>query len=323
MKKLILIPIFLFSILIIGCYSNPPISNTSSNTEQSVPSISDSSFSKGEDIYNESPFDDSLVAETFSNLIEEDKNRIITVPLVDISQLDATSRSWFNVAKKDGTAPEQPKDVVNLLEKYSASYLGDTKEKEIYLTFNNGYENGNTSIILDTLKAHNVQASFFVLKHYITSNNELIKRIEEEGHLVVNHSASHKSMDRVMDIEEFRKELVDIENAYEEVTGKKMAKFFRPPSGAYNELTLYYAAASGYKTVFWSFAYDDWDEKRQYSQDYVRKLMMDNASHNGVIVMLHAVSNTNTEVLDEMISYWKDNGFKFKTLYELPHSTTP
>ncbi len=235
------------------------------------------------------------------------------------SKLNAAEKSWFFQPKKDGTPSGEPPEILALIKKYSAYYLGDTNNKVIYLTFDEGYENGYSSKILDTLKANNVKAAFFVTSDYIKRNKDLIKRMDAEGHLVCNHSNTHPSMAQVAlkGQEKFSEEFILTEKAYEEVTGKKMPKFFRPPMGKYSELSLKYTQDLGYKTIFWSFAYKDWIPEQQPSPEAAKKTIMER-THNGGIFLLHAVSKTNTEIMDSILKEWKSRGFEFKTLNELP-----
>lgn len=236
-----------------------------------------------------------------------------------INNFDTTEKNWFYKPKKDGTPSEEPPEVLEMLKKYSGYYLGDTLNKVIYLTFDEGYENGYTSKILDALKENDVKAAFFVTTDYINSNKDLIKRMVSEGHLVCNHSDNHPSMAKVAlkGKEEFEKEFTLTEKAFEEVTGTKMPKFFRPPMGKYSELSMHYTQELGYKTIFWSFAYKDWIPEQQPSHEYAKKIIMER-THNGGIFLLHAVSKTNAEIMDYIIKEWKNRGFEFKTLNDLP-----
>ena len=153
------------------------------------------------------------------------------------------------------------------LARYDAYYAEDTEERSIYLTFDAGYENGNTGPILDALKKHNVPATFFVVGTYIESEPELIKRMAEEGHTVGNHTWHHPDMSAISTMDAFKKELVDVEDIYRDVTGQEMTKFYRPPQGKYNEENLKMAQQLGYKTFFWSLAYVDWYEDDQPTQE--------------------------------------------------------
>lgn len=236
-----------------------------------------------------------------------------------VSNYDTAEKNWFYKPKKDGTPSEEPPEVLEMLKKYSGYYLGDTSKKVIYLTFDEGYEKGYTPKILDALKANEVKAAFFVTTDYINSNKDLIKRMVSEGHLVCNHSNKHPSMAQaaLKGKEKFEEEFTLTEKAFEEVTGTKMPKFFRPPMGKYSELSMKYTQELGYKTIFWSFAYKDWLPEQQPSHEYAKKIIMER-THNGGIFLLHAVSRTNAEIMDSIIKEWKDRGFEFKTLEELP-----
>lgn len=236
------------------------------------------------------------------------------------ASLNKTEKSWYYNPKSNGEPSGEPGDIITLINKYNGYYLGDTSQKIMYLTFDEGYENGYTSKILDILKGNNVKAAFFVTKPYITANKDLIKRMVAEGHLVCNHSNTHPSMPSVAikGQSAFDKEFTDTEAAFTEVTGKEMPKFFRPPMGNYSELSLYYTNALGYKSIFWSFAYKDWETNNQPDEAYAKNLMKQR-THNGAILLLHAVSKTNTNILDSMLKEWKSNGYDFKTLYELPN----
>lgn len=234
-----------------------------------------------------------------------------------LNNLSTKEYNWYLQPRNDKNPPDGPKETTNIISKYPCYYLGDTSKKFLYLTFDEGYENGYTAPILDVLKKHNVKAAFFVVKPYITSNPDLIKRMLEEGHLVCNHSWHHPSMASITNQEKFNKELSEVEKAYKEVTNKDMPKYFRPPMGKYSELSLDYTNALGYKTIFWSFAYMDWDIKKQPAPEYAKKKILDK-THNGAIILLHAVSKTNAEILDDVISEWEKEGFEIKSLDELP-----
>ena len=202
------------------------------------------------------------------------------------------------------------------LAKYDAFYAEQTEEKHIYLTFDVGYENGNTASILDTLKKHNVSATFFVVGTYIESDPELVKRMAEEGHIVGNHTWHHPDMSQIAALDTFKKELVDVEDAYREVTGEGMTKFYRPPQGKYSESNLQMAQELGYKTFFWSLAYVDWyDDNQPTKEEAFDKLL--GRIHPGAIVLLHSTSDTNALILDELIQKWEEMGYTIRSLTEL------
>lgn len=215
------------------------------------------------------------------------------------------------------------RDSADLLKKYNGYGFGDTSKKVIYLTFDEGYENGYTSRILDTLKANNVHAAFFVTKPYVTGSyngvpdSELLKRMANEGHIIANHSVQHKSMPTFTDENAFNAELKGVEEAVNSISGCKMSNYFRPPEGTFSELSLYYTQKLGYKSVFFALAYKDYDVDNQPDPGTARATLLKN-TRDGAIVLLHAVSKTNTEILDSLIKEWKSQGYQFKTLDELP-----
>lgn len=262
---------------------------------------------------------DILPNENIPQNSSEINDKSIKLPNSDISRLSASEKSWFYKPRTDGLTPEEPKEVLDLIKKYNGNYVGDTSKKVLYLTFDEGYENGYTAKILDALKENNVKAAFFVTRPYIDTNIELIKRMVAEGHLVCNHSNTHPSMAKIAssDKEKFEREFAITEQSFENATGTKMPKFFRPPMGKYSELSMYYTDKLQYKTIFWSFAYADWEPKKQPSPENARKVIMER-THNGSIILLHAVSKTNADLMDSLIKEWKSKGYEFKTLNDLP-----
>lgn len=202
------------------------------------------------------------------------------------------------------------------LKQFDAYYSGSTEEKAIYLTFDAGFENGNTPAILDALKKHNVSATFFVVGTFIESNPDLIKRMVEEGHTVGNHTYHHPDMSQISTKEAFQKELQDVENKYKEITGQEMTKCYRPPQGKYSETNLQMAKDMGYKTFFWSLAYVDWYENDQPTKEEAFDKLLGRI-HPGAIVLLHSTSKTNGEILDELLTKWEEMGYTFKPLSEI------
>ena len=202
------------------------------------------------------------------------------------------------------------------LKKYNAYFLGNTNEKKLYLTFDAGYEAGYMPKILETLKKHNVKATFFVVGTLIKSNPELIKQIDNDGHIIGNHSMHHPNMSKMSTMEDFKNEIEPVEALYKEVTGKDMQKYYRPPQGIYNETNLKMANELGYKTIFWSLAYVDWYKNKQPShEDALNKIM--SRIHNGAIILLHSTSKTNSEILDTLLTKLENEGYTFSTLEEL------
>lgn len=233
--------------------------------------------------------------------------------------LSTQEYNWYFNPRNDGKQPD-PIQEANFFNKYSSYYVGNPNEKVIYLTFDAGYENGNTESILNTLKKHNAKAHFFVVESYIKNNPELVKRMEKEGHLVCNHSKSHPSMATITDFEKFKDEILSVEKTYKEVTGKEMPKFFRPPMGKFSEQSLKYTQDLGYSSIFWSFAYVDWYNDKQPTHEFAKDKIY-TRTHPGAIVLLHPNSKTNTEILDEVITHWEQEGYKLETLDHITKKT--
>ena len=206
------------------------------------------------------------------------------------------------------------------IEKYSAYYVDRAhhdacEERVVYLTFDAGYENGNVERILDILAEENVSAAFFVLKHLIKHDTQLVARMADEGHLVCNHTMNHRDMTALSE-KEFCAEVEGLSKLYANMLGAEMAKYYRPPEGRYSIANLQYAEKLGYKTVFWSFAYADWDNGNQPTPEAAKKKILDNI-HNGAVLLLHPTSETNAEILGEVIRTLKSEGYRFGTLDEL------
>lgn len=220
--------------------------------------------------------------------------------------------NWGLSFQTDGDPPIANASMEELA-KFNAYYAQNTTEKVLYLTFDAGFENGNTPIILDALKKHSAPATFFVVGTYIESNPDLVMRMEKEGHIVGNHTYHHPDMTKLSSLSAFEKELKDVENAYNNVTGKEMTKFYRPPQGKYNENNLQMAKDLGYHTFFWSLAYVDWQENNQPTKEEAFDKLLTRV-HPGAIVLLHSTSKTNGEILDELLTKWEEMGYQFKSL---------
>ena len=223
--------------------------------------------------------------------------------------------SWGLSFRQEGAPPigTAGKDQ---LAQYDAAYIGNTGEKVLYLTFDAGYENGCTEKILDVLKNQNVKAAFFLVGNYIEKNADLVRRMVEEGHTVGNHTMHHPDMSAITDKEAFAKELQDLETLYKETTGKDLPRFYRPPQGIYSEENLKLAKELGYKTVFWSLAYVDWNNDAQPTKEQAFAKLLPR-THPGAVVLLHSTSRTNAEILEELLTKWKEEGYRFGTLEEL------
>ena len=216
------------------------------------------------------------------------------------------------------TEGQPPVGTVNnsILKGYDAAFLGNTEEKVIYLTFDAGYENGCTAQILDILKGQEVNAAFFLVGNYLEKNADLVRRMVSEGHIVGNHTMHHPDMSKISDLNAFRKELEDLEALYRQITGQEMPKYYRPPQGVYSESNLQMAKQLGYKTVFWSLAYVDWNNDSQPTEEYAFSKLLPR-THNGAVILLHSTSKTNAAILEQLIQKWKALGYRFGTLEEL------
>lgn len=229
--------------------------------------------------------------------------------------------NWYCRHVKDGTQPACDAEM-RFIEEYGGYYIDHKNsdpaaaEKVIYLTFDAGYENGNVAKILDALREENVPGAFFILENLAKQNPELVRRMAEEGHLVCNHTASHRDMTKCHSAEGFAAELAKMEEVCREAAGVEMAKYYRPPEGRFSEENLKFAQDAGYKTVFWSFGYVDWDNERQMSEeDALEKIL--SGIHNGEVLLLHPTSATNAKIMGPLIRALRERGYRFGTLDEL------
>ena len=214
-----------------------------------------------------------------------------------------------------GQTPQAPASA-DALRQYDTAFLGNTEDKVLYLTFDAGYENGHTETILDTLQKHNVKAAFFLVGNYVNRNADLVRRMVTEGHIVGNHTMTHPDMSAISDIDAFRSELEGLENLFQETTGKELPRFYRPPQGVYSEKNLQMAKELGYKTVFWSLAYADWDNNNQPDPEVAIERLL-RRTHNGAVILLHSTSATNAAILDRLLSKWEEQGYRFETIDKL------
>ena len=199
------------------------------------------------------------------------------------------------------------------LRNFDALYVGDANQKEIYITFDAGFENGNTERILDALKKHGVKATFFLVGNYFETQPELVKRMAEEGHTIGNHTYSHPDMSKIGDIQSFQTELQKNEALYRDILGSEMPKLYRPPQGKFCEENLKMAQQLGYSTVFWSLAYVDWYADDQPTPEQAFSKLLPRI-HPGAVVLLHSTSSTNAEILDELLTKWEETGYSFGDL---------
>ena len=223
--------------------------------------------------------------------------------------------SWGLSFRQEGAPPVGNADKGEL-GRYDAYYLGDTGQKTVCLTFDAGYENGCTEKILDILKEQEVKAAFFLVGSYIRGNADLVRRMAAEGHTVGNHTLHHPDMSAVTDPASFRAELQGVEELYAQTVGSELPRYYRPPQGIYSRKNLEMAKELGYRTVFWSLAYVDWKKDAQPDPAAsVEKLTA--RLHPGAVVLLHSTSRTNAEILDQLLTKWKELGYRFGTLEEL------
>lgn len=237
----------------------------------------------------------------------------VTTPTDNLSN---KSYSWYFIRKTNHVQPGFDKTYKALLDKYNGITIGNKDKKDIFLTFDNGYENGYTSKILDILKKQKVKVAFFVQGSYIDKNPELVKRMVKEGHLVLNHTDNHPEMPSLSK-DKLTREINIVAEKYKKVTGKEMHKFLRPPSGVFSERSLARTKNLGYRTVFWSMAYKDWEVNNQPGKAVAYKHVTDNI-HNGAVILLHSVSKSNTEALEDIIKELKRKGYNFKPLTQFP-----
>ena len=239
----------------------------------------------------------------------------LAVSVSVFSSSTLSTGSWGLSFRQEGAPPigNAGKDQ---LRQYQAAYIGNVGEKVLYLTFDAGYENGCTAKILDTLKEKQVPAAFFLVGNYIRQSPDLVRRMVAEGHTVGNHTMHHYDMSRLSDKAAFSKELTDLEALYKETVGQELPKYYRPPQGIYSEENLKMAQELGYKTLFWSLAYVDWNNDAQPTKEAAFAKLLPR-THNGAVVLLHSNSKTNAEILGELIDKWKAMGYRFGTLEEL------
>lgn len=230
-------------------------------------------------------------------------------------KLELASEDWGLSFGEAGTQPTGNASAEDLAW-YNSYYIGSNDEKVLYLTFDCGYENGNTEPILEALKKHNAPATFFVVGHFLETAPDLVKRMVQEGHTIGNHTYHHPDMSSISDIESFQKEMDDVADLFHEITGQELSPYYRPPQGKCNEENLKMAQELGYCTVFWSLAHVDWNQDSQPSHEEALNKLTSRV-HPGAVVLLHNTSQTNGEILDELLTKWEEMGYSFMPLSEL------
>jgi len=248
-----------------------------------------------------------------TELFEKERTGVLTA---DFSGVSNKGSGWGFVKNK-GKAPDIYQSTQDLFRNYNTFYVDPKQSKTIYLTFDEGYENGHTAVILDVLKEHDVKAAFFVTGPYLEKETLLVERMINEGHIVGNHTVNHPNLHKLSDPRKMADELEQLNRRFFEKYGKNM-KYRRPPEGEYSERVLAVANKLGYKTIFWSFAYKDWDVNSQKGADYAFNQVTPYL-HDGAIILLHAVSKDNAESLGRIITYAKEQGYVFGTLDELSY----
>lgn len=233
----------------------------------------------------------------------------------EVVQTSAEITNWGLSFQTEGETPVASA-TADYLAQYNSFYVGDEEEKVIYLTFDAGYENGYTAQILDVLAEHNVSATFFLVGNYLETSPELVQRMADEGHTVGNHTWSHPDMSQISTVEEFEQEIISVEEKYYEITGQEMYKIYRAPQGKFSEENLQMAMDLGYSTAFWSLAYVDWyvDDQPTHEEAFEKLLTR---IHNGAVVLLHSTSQTNCEILDELLTKWEEMGYTFGDIKDL------
>lgn len=216
----------------------------------------------------------------------------------------------FGLSFNYGSRPSAGK-YGKIIEDNGGVFIGEDNN-EVYLTYDCGYENGYTGQILDSLKETNTKAIFFITGHYLSSATDLVKRMVEEGHLIGNHTYSHKDFTKSSD-DEIISDLKKLEEDFKEKIGTSMSKYVRPPRGDFDERSLKLLMNNGYKSVFWSLAYVDWNKDVYNGNNYSYNQVMKKI-HNGAIILMHTVSKDNAEDMSKIINKLKNDGYIFKTI---------
>lgn len=230
------------------------------------------------------------------------------------ANLSGEKIAW-GLKKVKGQKPEVPQSIIKTLDTFDGVHLSKKGGKNLYLTFDEGYENGYSAQILDVLKRTQTPAAFFITGDYLKNESEIVARMINEGHIVGNHTQNHPSMPDIPDIKTLAKEITRLDDKFFELTGQHM-RYIRPPKGEFSEKTLAVSKDLGYKSVFWSFAYADWEKDKvngaQYAYDHIMPYL-----HDGAVLLLHAVSKDNADALEQIINDAKAVGYTFKSLDEL------
>ena len=252
----------------------------------------------------------SVLIVIFSNFLIQSNDKTVET---DSKVLSNKKIGWGIKRNSSHEQPDVGETNRKILEENNGLFLGNKDKKFLYITFDEGYEAGYTKQILETLKKNNVKATFFITAHYVNTQPELVKQMIDEGNIIGNHTVNHKSMPDLED-EKVKSEVMDLHTSIYQKFGYDM-KYLRPPKGEYSEKSIAYTNSLGYKTVMWSFAYEDWNENKQPAEEASKKKIIENL-HNGEIMLLHGNSKTNTNILDDVIKEAQNMGFTFKSLDE-------
>ncbi len=302
-----------FGVLVLLLALSVYAARTYQGTEGRVPAEQPAAFENNSEYVEPDigPNEPSEPAGEDTKPVVEDKTPAVPTAAGDLSN---ARHGWGLKRNSSHLQPEMPSSITSSLKKHGAYWIGSPDQKVVYLTFDEGYENGYTARILDTLKDNDVKAAFFVTGHYLETQPELVKRMVDEGHIVGNHTDTHPSLPEVSD-ESIKKELQVVEQKFEEITGRSGMKYLRPPKGEYSERTLALTHRLGYHNIFWSMAMVDWIPMPGGPQESYQSVM-DNL-HNGALMLLHAVSKDNTEAMDRILKDIKAQGYTFGTLDDL------
>lgn len=322
-KKGAFIAAVMLSVVLMGCQKTEEKEELEVPAEEMDTAALDTKEDETEDKETDAA-EDNVAEEAPKALAEGEEDKEEEAGLEAAAEVKTPPEGWeFKLASEDwglsygesGTQPvgnASPED----LAWYDAYFMGDDSEKVLYLTFDCGYENGNTEPILDALKKHDAKGTFFVVGHFLETAPEMVKRMVEEGHAVGNHTYHHLDMPTISEMEKFQEEMDGVAELFEEITGEKLSPYYRPPQGKCNENNLKMAQELGYCTIFWSLAHVDWNQDNQPGHDEsIQKLT--SRVHPGAIVLLHNTSKTNGEILDELLTKWEEMGYSFRPLSEL------
>ncbi len=339
MKKYVIIFLFIISCFLINGCSSPFSHNKNDKEQSSLSDSQDTSLSKkfssngnssGKDFSTsdqknaaKNSKDSKNISNSTSTEQKQDSSNYAlssqenkSISSIDPDTLPNKKMEWW-IKREDNHATPSAQEEVDL-SRYDAWYVKThlkEREKPVFLTFDCGYENGYTASILDVLKKHKAPGAFFLCRHYIEDQPELVKRMKKEGHIVGNHTSHHVCMPET-DSRKVREEITDNANYMKEATGYEMDRFFRPPKGEYSERTLQITKDIGYTTVFWSMAYLDYDVDNQPGSDYVIN-HFEKYIHPGAIPLIHNISKSNAEALDTVLTNLEKEGYTFHSLSDL------